>query len=83
MLLPKSVNPQRMQANLQCGDGSIVISDEDMAALDALTDADSATTFEAHFAKRAVVDTSSPTIALGYGPPPPTDRGGAAGAEEL
>ena len=42
---------------------------EEAAQLDTLTQQPAAdATFEAHFAKRAVVDAVGPTLALGYGP---------------
>ena len=76
ILLPKSTNPARMEANLAAFDGpgtggtggaGVTISEEDVAALDALTDpVESDKTFQAHFASRAVVDEAGPTLALGY-----------------
>merc|ERR1711920_629208 len=68
-VLPKSTNPERMEANLCCFDSNITLTAEDMAALDGLTDpVKSVATFNAHFAERAKVDPASPTIAIGYGP---------------
>jgi diketogulonate reductase-like aldo/keto reductase len=81
-LLPKSANPTRMAANLSCclesneagsdgGSGGAAIfslAEEDMVALDALTTEESHATFDGHFLSRAVVDSTGPTLALGYGP---------------
>lgn len=69
-LLPKSSNAERMRANLlSCCSSSAQLEDEDVKSLDALTDPiESKAAFEGHFAKRAVVDPSRPTIDAGYGP---------------
>ena len=83
VLLPKSTNPERMAANLRCWDGAVALDSEDMAALDALTDpVESAKTFEAHFAKRAVVDPSNTTVNLGYATPPAAAAAAAAAAAD-
>lgn len=66
-LLPKSVNPERMEQNLQCFSDDFSLSSQDMGILDALTTPGSAATFEAHFMKRAVQDRSGPTLPM-YGP---------------
>jgi len=79
VVLPKSTNPARMLSNLGCitkskgggggGGGGWDLAPSDMAALDALTtEPEASLAFEAHFSKRAVVDRSGPTLALGYGP---------------
>ena len=69
VLFPKSVRSERMALNLACASPAhpVKLADQDVAALDALTDAGSEATFQAHFAKRAVADATNPTIALGYG----------------
>ena len=72
-----------MAANLRCWDGAVALDSEDMAALDALTDpAESAKTFAAHLAKRAVVDPSNTTVNLGYATPPAAAAAAAAAAAD-
>eukprot|EP00632_Arachnochrysis_sp_CCMP2950_P000514 CAMPEP_0185703746 /NCGR_PEP_ID=MMETSP1164-20130828/15396_1 /TAXON_ID=1104430 /ORGANISM="Chrysoreinhardia sp, Strain CCMP2950" /LENGTH=287 /DNA_ID=CAMNT_0028371055 /DNA_START=1 /DNA_END=864 /DNA_ORIENTATION=- len=69
-VIPKSTHPGRMRQNLDAASLSPLSADA-TAYLDSLTPSESAVaeTFEAHFAKRAVVDPSGPTLAV-YGPPP-------------
>lgn len=68
VVLPKSTNPGRMAANLQCAtEGAWALSADDEAALDGLYDAPAGlATFDAHFTKRAVQDPEKTTIAMGY-----------------
>lgn len=60
VVLPKSATTSRMESNLQLFE--MELTPEDMAALDGLTTPESLSDFEAHFAKRAVVDPDAPTV---------------------